>query len=130
MAFELHRSAFPGLAASNINTRAALTLASGTDRGLVPVATCNVRPHSIALATALRGEAVTAHDEGNYVKINAGASMGPGAEIGVASTNGALAPVAGASGSVVYSVGQSVGAGVAGEVTTLYVNPRQLSGLV
>lgn len=128
---EIHRSGYPAVAASAVNAGAAVTVASGSDSRVAPVATANVRPLGIALATgATVGLAVTVLDEGNTAVVTVGASVGRGAEIGVASTNGALGPVAGASGSVVYSVGQSVSAGDADQDISLYVNPRQLSGLV
>ena len=128
---EIHRSGYPAVAASAVNAGAAVTVASGSDSRVAPVATVNVRPLGIALATgATVGLAVTVLDEGNVAVVTVGASVGRGAEIGVASTNGALGPVAGASGSVVYSVGQSVSAGDADQDISLYVNPRQLSGLV
>lgn len=127
---ELHRSGYPLVAASAVNAGAALTIASGADERCVPVASLNIRPLGIALATgATVGHAVTVLDEGNTVVVTAAASVGRGAEIGVASTNGALGPVAGASGSVAFSVGQSLSAGAAGEDISIYVNPRQLSGL-
>lgn len=127
---EIHRSGYPAVAASAVNAGAAVGVASGADSRVYPVASLNLRPLGIALATgATVGHAVTILDEGNTVVITAAASVGRGAEVGVASTNGALGPVAGASGSIVYSVGQSVSAGAAGEDISIYVNPRQLSGL-
>lgn len=131
MAFKLHRSGFPGIAASAINVEAAVGIASGVDRSFSPIATANVRPFGIALATAVNaGDGLTILDEGNVAIVTAAASLGRGAEIGVASTNGALGPVAAASGLAVYSAGQSLSAAAAGEEFSLYVNPRQLSGLV
>lgn len=131
MAWELHRHAFPGVAASNVQDRQVVTIAAGSaDKNVHPCATVNVRPLGVALASAARLEAVTVHDVGNYVKAVAAASFGAGAEIGVIGATKSLNAVVGASGAVVHSVGQSVNAAGAGEVFTLYVNPRQLSGLV
>lgn len=130
MPHALHRGGYPGIAATAINAGAAVAQDTATDRAFVPIASRNIRPFGIAQASAPNaGDGVAIFDEGNTEVLIAGASLGRGAEIGVASTNGALAPVAAASGSVVYSVGQSVSAAAAGEEFSLYVNPRQLSGL-
>jgi hypothetical protein len=64
------------------------------------------------------------------VRVPAGGSLGHGADVGVASTNGALGPVSAASGVARYRVGQALTAAAAGETFSLYVNPKQLSGLV
>lgn len=129
MAAELHRTGFPAVAASQVAERAVVTL-GGRERGVLPVATRNVLPYGITVHAASAGVAVAVLDRGNYAKVLAAASLGAGAETGVASTNGAVGPISGASGAVAYSVGQSVEPSAAGEYFVLYVNPRQLSGLV
>ena len=50
MAFELYRWTFPGIAASAINSGAALALAaaSGVERQVEPISTCNVEPFAVA----------------------------------------------------------------------------------
>lgn len=82
-------------------------------------------------------------EEGNIVKAIAGASLGAGAEVGFATlgvcsavqggsyvaTVPQLGPVSGASGSVVWSVGEALESAAAGSLFTLYIKPRQLSGL-
>jgi hypothetical protein len=135
MAFELFRNTFPGIAASAINAGAAVALAaaSGVERQVEPIATCNVEPFAVALASAggtSLTQALPCVDILNTVKVTAIASLGVGADIGVASTNGGLAPVAAASGVDVWRVGKSVGAAAAGEIFGLYVSPRKLSGTV
>src|SRR5690242_19645288 len=103
MAFELHRSApLPGIAASAINVDSAVSLDAGdVQRQFLPVATVNVEPVGIARATAVNpGDGITVYDRDHVVRVPAGASLGHGADIGVASTNGALGPVTGASGVV------------------------------
>lgn len=128
---ELHRSGIPLAAASAVNAGAVIAIASGSDYRGVPIATANIRPLGIALATgATVGAGITVLDGGNTVVVTAVGSVGRGAEVGVASTNGGIAPVAGASGSVVHSIGQTLSAGAAGEDISVFVNPRQLSGLV
>jgi hypothetical protein len=135
MAFELYRWSFPGIAASAINAGAAVgwATASGVERQVEPIATANVEPFGIALASAggtSLTQAVPCVDNGNTIKVTAIASLGVGADIGVASTNGGLAPVAAASGIDVWAVGKSIGSAGAGEVFGLYIKPRKLSGTV
>lgn len=106
----------------------------------------NARPHGLVgpIASVVQGQNVAVYERGNIVKAIAAASMGPGAEVGFASLGLAsqaqgtrmqatvvqLGPVSGASGALVWSVGQSEDAANAGEIFSLYINPRQLSGLV
>lgn len=124
---ELHRSGFPAKAASAINAGVPVRLNTGdVDREVLPCASANVEPFGIALATAGAAEALTVMDQGNLVKVTAIASLGAGQDIGVASSNGALGVVSGASGSVVWSIGKSHSAAAAGEVFSLYIRPRQL----
>lgn len=139
MAFELYRWTFPAIAASAIGAGDPVRLSpSAAERQVVPLATWNLEPFGIALATANYAAAtppfsaaVGVVDIGNTIKVTAGASLGVGADIGVATTAGApwAGPVAGAAGTVVWRVGKSVSAAAAGEVFGLYVSPRQLSGL-
>jgi hypothetical protein len=130
-AFELHRSGFPAKAASAVGALVAVSHDTGdTQRQVLPVSTVNVEPFGVTLATAVNaGDAVTVLERGNVVKVTAIASLGAGADIGVASSNGALGLVAAASGVVKWAVGKSMSAAAAGEVFSLYVNPRQLGGL-
>lgn len=128
---ELHRNALPAVVASDCNPGLAVKLDAGdVDRQVVPLATSNAEPIGISLATALQGKAVTILDGLSVVKVTAGASLGAGTDVGVASTNGTLGPVSGASGSTVYRVGKSTSAAAAGEKFSLYVKPKQVSGLV
>src|ERR1700738_559468 len=104
MAFELFRTtdAFPGIAASACAAGQAMQLsASAVERQFIPIGgasggggTSNIEPFGISLATAATfGLAVPVVDALNTVKVTAGASTGAGADIGVASVNGTLAPV-------------------------------------
>ena len=129
MAFEIHDAglAFPGIAASNCQPGQVVSLASGTERGIQPCASANLRPFGVAFAVATQGDAVTVHAIGNIVKTTANASVGVGAEVTVASGSATgVAPVAGASGVERWSVGQTVTAAAAGETLSVYVHPRQL----
>lgn len=129
MSFELHRNAFPGIAASNCAPKVAVALVSG-ERAIAPVASNNERPFGVTIATALRTESVTVEEAHSIVKMTALASVGGGAEVGHASSNGAVNAVAGASGVTRWSIGQTVHAAGAGETVAVYVNPRQLSNLI
>lgn len=141
-AFELYRWTFPGIAASPISAGNALNLISATalagpvERQFVPISTTNVEPFGVALATAANAgatppfsAAVPVVDQGNTIKVIAAASIAAGADAGIASggTTG-FGPVVGVAGSVVWRVGKAVSPAAAGEVFSLYVSPRQLSG--
>lgn len=131
MSFEIIRNSFPGIAASNITGRSAVTLASGLNRGVAPVSTNNIALHGLTPpVNASQGDPVTVYDRNNYVKVQAAASIGPDSEVGVVGATTSLGPVVGASGLVKHSVGQSVEGAAAGEFFSVFVNPRQLSGLV
>ena len=99
-------------------------------RSVVVAATHNVEIQGfVSNASYAAGEAVTVYGEGAVVEAVAAASLGAGADVAVASTNGALGPAAaGASGVTVYRVGRSIEAAAAGEKFSLYVKPKQLSG--
>lgn len=132
MAFELHRSAFPGIAASAVNAQQAVSLDVGdVQRQVLPLATNNVEPLGVTIATAVNpADSVAVFDRGNIVKVPAVASFGAGQDIGVASTNGGFGTVSGASGVTRWAVGKSVTGALAGEIFSLYVNPKQLSNLI
>jgi hypothetical protein len=130
-AFELHRFGFPAKAASAIGAGIPVTYdVADTQRQVVAVASRNVEPFGVTLATAANpGDSVTVMERGNVIKAVAMASIGAGAPVGVGSSNGALTLVAaGASGAVVWQVGVSMSAAAAAETFSFYVNPRQLSG--
>jgi hypothetical protein len=132
MAFELHRTAFPGIAASAINAQQVVTFDGGdTQRQVLPAATNGVEPLGVALATAVNpGDGVTVHDAFNVVKAVACASVGAGVDVGVATSSGRLGPVTGASGVTRYRVGKTLTAAADGETFSLYVNPKQISNLI
>jgi hypothetical protein len=139
-AFELYRWTFPAIAASAINAGAVVGwTASAIERQVIPLGSTNVEPIGIALATANYlaatppfTAAVPLVDRGNTTKVVAAGSLGVGADIGIASgVSGTynLQPVSAASGIAVWRVGKSVSPAAAGETFSLYVDPRQLSGL-
>lgn len=105
---------------------------------VLEVATCNQEPFGVhrSFGATVGASGLNAREqcpvqlEGNFIKMIAGASMGANADVGVASTSGQLGPIVGASGAVVWRAGKSMTPAAAGEFFTLYVKPRQLSGLV
>lgn len=119
----LHHHAFPGVAASQINAQAVVALAPGAgDRAVLP-ADVGDEPFGVALAAASSpGDAVTVHDRGNTVQAIAAASFGAGANVGVATVNAGLRPVA----SGALRAGQSVTPAGPGETFSLYVNPSKV----
>jgi hypothetical protein len=97
---------------------------------VAPIATNGVEPYGVVdTAQAIDGN-VTVYAQDNIVKAIAGASLGPGADVGVASSNGALAPVAGASGVTRWRTGKALEAAAVGERFSILVSPRQLSNLI
>jgi hypothetical protein len=132
MAYELHNGLkLPlrsGTAAIGLKQAVALDTAGGGD--VVAIATNNVRPIGFTIATVAALRAGAVHGVGNVVKAVAAASLGIGAECGVASTNGNLGPISGASGVSKWALGQAVSPAAAGETFSLLVNPRQISNLI
>ncbi len=130
MAFEILKHPFPGIAASAIQDRQVVALTT-SERGVIPMSGGTSIAFGIECrgASAAQGEGVTIADRGEYAKAVAAASLGAGQDIAVVGATRSLGLAAGASGLARWSVGQSVTAAAAGEVFTLYVNPRQLSGL-
>lgn len=116
-------------AASIIHPKMPVKLDTTADQVTLVAATTDEPLGMTGLATAAQGGRAVVYGPGNRVKAIAGASLGANANIGLASTNGALGPVAAASGVVRWRVGTSREAAAAGETFTVYVSPRQLSGL-
>jgi hypothetical protein len=130
MAFEILDDPFPGIAASAIQDRQVVALTT-SERGVIPMSGGTSIAFGIECrgASALQGEGVTIALRGECAKAVAAASLGAGADIAVVGATRSLGLAAGASGLARWTVGQSLTAAAAGEVFTLYVNPRQLSGL-
>lgn len=129
---EFDRNALPFVAASAIVPLRPVRIDTGSNkRQVVLAATQNVEVHGLTgAATVLQGESVTVYGRGAVKEAVAAASLGAGADIGVASTNGALGPVSGASGVSRFRVGVSLEAAAAGEKFSVYVDPKQLSNLI
>lgn len=116
-------------AASVLSDKLAVKLDT-TANQVVPVASVNDQPFGVAHDVASSvGDVIPVYGPHNVAKVVAAASIGVGADAGVASTNGNLGPVTAASGVVKYRVGYSLTAAAAGETFSLFVAPRQLSGI-
>lgn len=130
---EGHSLALP--AASAVNPYTPVQLAGTTVPFVLPVATNNVEPfgfvgEATAGASGLnQNEAVAIYESPCIVKAIAGASLGASADVAVASTNGALGPIARNAGSAVWTCGKALTAAAAGERFSLLVRPRLLGGL-
>lgn len=133
MAFDrkLNGHEFSLPAASLITPYSPVQLA-GTDVPFwLPIATNNVRPYGLSGAATAgasglnQGEALTVWEPGNMAKAVAGASVGVGGEVGVASTNGAVGPgliVASAH----WAIGIAMTPAAAGERLTVLIQPRKV----
>jgi hypothetical protein len=115
-------------AASAIGPKTVVTL--DTVNGQVVAATLGAEPVGVTIASAAQGDRVTVLGQGNIVKAVAVASLGWGAVVGVASTNGALGPVTAASGVVRWALGTAREPAAAGETFSVFVNPRSLDAQI
>lgn len=136
MPFTRHNpAAFPGIAATQVMAYAPLRLSNvptSPERGVQPVPTNNVQPDGFSHAAASYLRPVALHEAGEVVEAIAAASLGAGAEVMVGTANASvigLIPAAGASGVTRFAVGKSTTPAGDGEFFSLYVNPRQISGL-
>lgn len=104
-------------------------LSASVAGAVIPCGTWNLEAQGLTgNATGAVGDAITVYGRESIVEAVAGASVGPGADVGVGSTNGVLAPVAAASGVVRYRVGKSLEGAAAGEKFSVLVNLERLSG--
>jgi hypothetical protein len=128
---EHRKNALPFTAASDIVPLRPVKLVTDANRSVVLAASNNDEIQGfIGDATALRAEAVTVFGEDAVITAVAAASVGAGANVGVASTNGALGPVVGASGISRFRAGKSIESAAAGEQFSVQVKVSQLSNLI
>lgn len=126
---ERHVNPQPFKAASLILPFQPVRLSASVAGAVIPAATHNVEAHGInGNATRAVGDAITVYGENSVVEAVAGASLGPGTDVAVGSTNGVLAPVAAASGVIRNRLGKSLEGAAAGEKFSIYVRPDLLSG--
>lgn len=129
MAHTLTRGGFPGIAGATILPRTLVKLDTTGQRQVVPCTSASDEPFGITGdAGANPGQPVTVYEAQNVAKAIAGASIGHGAAFAFGSTNGALVVAVAASGSVRFTGGKTLEAAQPGEVFSVYVNPRQISG--
>ena len=137
MAFEQTQEGitFPGVAATGIKLWDAVVLASSAtqDRAVAPVASHNQFPLGIAQASAGTGatlpQSVTVQGAGAILKVTAGATVAVGQDVHQTVGSSAFAGVAGASGQLRFAIGQAVSPASPGELFSLYINPRIISGI-
>lgn len=95
-------------------------------------ATWNVLPWAITAATVINpGDPVEVFQAGDVGKGIAGASLGAGADIGVGSTNGVLAPItqnasANYGARAAYAIGVALSNAAPGDIFSVAINPRQV----
>jgi hypothetical protein len=129
MAHTQHRHALPKIAASAIGQHLPVKDTAVKDK--VVLAATNTDPIlGFTIATGKTfGDGLAVVDDG-VVKALCAASAGVGAEVGVASTNGALGPIAPASGFTRWSAGVLQNPGQPGETFSVLLRPRQISGAI
>lgn len=119
----------PVQAATDIVPLQFLTFGGTSTLLAIPVGSSNVRPHWYGgLGTTASGAIVPCDEPGQIVKARAAASVGAGAEVGIASNNGAVGPITQASGTLKWAVGLTMSAAAAGEIVTVDFRPRTLGG--
>jgi hypothetical protein len=123
MSFVIHKSPFPGLAASPITAGQPVKVGTAGERQVIPVTADTEEIFGVTDrdgVSALTGDAVTVHEPGETVKAIAAASIAGGAKVSWANASAGF--VAGASGK--QSVGLNVsGPVVPGDVFALYIRP-------
>ena len=131
MAGEHLKNALPFVAASAINPNRAVYISPSYANRVVQLASTVTQEVAGVSgdATALQGESVVIYGRGAVVDVTAAASLGAGADIGVAPASAAFAPIAGASGSARHRVGKALESAAAGETFALYIDPDNLSGI-
>jgi hypothetical protein len=131
MAWTLHRDTFPKIVASAaLVANVPVKPLAGTADKVVLAASVNDYPLGFTIASgASAGNPIAIVTEG-VVKAICSASVGAGAEVGVASTNGGLGPVSGASGLTKYVVGEAQNSAAAGDTFSVQLRVRQIDAQV
>jgi hypothetical protein len=124
---ERHVNPQPFKAASLVLPYTPVKLSASVAGAVVPCGTWNEEPQGFnSSATRAVDVAITVLGADSVVEGIAAASVGPGADVAVGSTNGKLAPAAAASGVVRWRVGKSIEGAAVNERFSLYVNPQRL----
>jgi hypothetical protein len=128
MSFELHQDKHQhtgGLAATTLVPRTPVKMAGTSGLLWSPIATAADKPDGYTGAgTYTASEVVTVYFSQNVVKAIAGGSVGASADVMVSSF-GRLGPSGILAASAHWIIGQTVTAAAAGEVVSLYINPRK-----
>lgn len=135
MAFDLHRPGFQFAAKSQgaNNPVASGKLAGapvgyGTSVEQAVALPSGIEPWGVAkVGSYVDGDRMTVYEAGNYVKAVAAVSLGWNADVHIASTNGALGPIAPASGAVGWVLGKAMDNAAAGGVFTILIKPYKKS---
>lgn len=121
-----HTNSYP--VASTVDARRPVRIVGTSGPLVVPVGSNNLEPMAFSGdGAATQGENHTFYERGNIIKAVAAASLGVGRVL-VGSTNGALIPVVAASvfsASGHWEVGRAESPAAAGEVFSLYFDPRK-----
>lgn len=128
MAYELHQDKhqLPIKAATDLSPRQPIKLGGTSGLLAFPCASLNDRPFGVTnAATYLTGEVIACYFESNIMKMVANASVGVNSEVGVASSNGSVGPQTLITASAHWGVGLTVSAALAGEIVSVFVNPRK-----
>lgn len=123
MAYKIndYSQTLPKQAASAVGANLPVFSSASNGDQVVPVGTVNQHVLGITVATAASpGDAVAVQTQG-VVKAVAIASLGPGADVGVGSTNGRLGPIT--VGTAVQAVGISQAAAADGVVFSVLLRP-------
>lgn len=143
MAFTEDRFTLGFKAASAMVPKTIVTLDSVANQ-VLPLTNASQRPYGAIAATGgTPGAGLAVYESPSIVKAIAAASLGYGGEVGLASiglasaaqmnlpaTTTLLGPISGASGVAKWAVGVAMSPAGAGEVFSVKLEPREVSGLV
>lgn len=137
MAHELHidKHTLPALVATDMAPRMPVKLAGTSVLLVLPVASANDVPFGVTnnatyiastLALPAPGqEKAAVYFTQNSVKVRSNGSVGVGADVFVSSTNGGVGPSGIIVASAHWILGQTLEVAGAGEIVTIFVNPRK-----
>lgn len=128
MAFELHqdKEQLHVQAATDLLNRSAIKLAGTSVLLAAPIATAADEPFGVTHnASYLATDIAAVFFRGNIMKMKAAGSVGAAADVFVASTNQGVGPSGIITASAHWIIGKTVSAAAAGEIVSVYVNPRR-----
>lgn len=129
MSYELHQDKhqFPApYAATGFQNRMPIKLVGTSSLLAAPIATASEKPDGVTgAATYAVGESVAVYFSQNVVKMRAAGSVGASADVYVSSTNGGVGPSGIITASGHWIIGQALTTAAAGEVVSVFINPRK-----